>query len=364
MKNLSLLIKPASSACNMSCSYCFYHDVAAARNTRSYGLMRPETLEHVVREALECAQSECTFAFQGGEPMLAGLPFFRHLIEIEKTFNKNSLRIHHALQTNAVLMDPEWASFLKDNDFLVGVSLDGPRDIHDQSRCYPHGGGSFAEVMNGIDMLRARGVQFNILAVVTGAAAKRAGEVYGFFRQHGFSHVQFIPCLDSLSSGTSSGVARLAPDEYETFLKVTFDAWFNDLLGHRYMSIRYFDNLVRMFRGQSPEQCSMGGQCQCQVVVEADGSVFPCDFYANDEWKLGNLVEDGLRAVAASPRTLQFVESSVLRNEACRQCKWLGVCRNGCRRDRDQAGSNVYCSAFFGFLEYAGPRLNYLARTL
>lgn len=367
MKNLSFLIKPASSACNLDCSYCFYHDLSAARTTRSYGLMRKETLEVLVKEALEHAELECTFAFQGGEPTLAGLDFYKQLIRFEKQYNTKNIRIHHALQTNGVLLNEDWATFLKENDFLVGISLDGPRDIHDSNRVYASGRGSHDQVMRSIELLARHGVPTNILAVITPESAKRAREVYDFFRAHKFSHLQFIPCLNPVSGRPSADALSLGAADYGSFLKSTFDIWFNDLLAGKYTSVRYFDNLVYMHKGAPPESCAMSGSCQCQLVIESNGNVYPCDFYATDKWQLGNIATSGLAPVFSSSRAIRFVETSSFKNRKCPGCKWLKYCRNGCRRDREFHGEgdlNHYCEAYYDFFEHAGARLSYLAQVM
>lgn len=182
MPPISLLIKPASSNCNLSCNYCFYHDIAENRTIANYGMMDIGLLEKVVQKALEYADHVCTFAFQGGEPTLIGLEFYKKLIEFEKKYNKKKVQINNAIQTNGLRIDEDWARFLAENRFLVGISLDGPKDIHDANRVDAKEGGSFNRVMNTIGFFDKYKVEYNVLCVVNGYVARHANKIYNFFK--------------------------------------------------------------------------------------------------------------------------------------------------------------------------------------
>jgi uncharacterized protein len=365
MPSLSILIKPASSNCNLRCKYCFYHSVAEIRRVESYGLMSLNTLEIVVQKALQFADRVCTFAFQGGEPTLIGLDFYRKLIEFQNKYNLKKVSIHNAIQTNGMAMDDEWAKFLADNNFLVGISLDGPKDIHDAMRYDASGKGSFMRVMNTIALFNKHGVGYNILSTVNTFVARHTNKVYNFFKKNGFSYLQFIPCLDPLNEKPGNYDYSLTPERYAYFLKTLFDLWYEDVMKGNLISIRYFDNLVGMFMGYLPEVCGMMGTCSCQFVIEANGGVYPCDFYVFDEWYLGNIKDMGFEELKCSDAGKRFVEVSRHVAPECEGCKWLNLCSGGCRRSREpfvdgKPVLNYFCSAYREFFDYTAPRLQQL----
>ena len=186
MPVLNLMIKPASSNCNLRCKYCFYHSLAKSRKIKSYGNMDVSLLEKIVEKGLFYAEQNCTFAFQGGEPTLVGLNFYKKLIEFELKYNYKNLSIINAIQTNGIKIDEKWAKFLSENRFLVGISLDGPKEIHDRSRIDNQSKGTFKKVMETINLLNKYKVEYNILTVVTSLVARHTNKVYNFFKQHGF----------------------------------------------------------------------------------------------------------------------------------------------------------------------------------
>jgi uncharacterized protein len=197
-------------------------------------------------------------------------------------------------------------------------------------------------------------VDFNILLVVTGATADKPGKVYSFFQKNGFDFLQFIPCIDPQAEKRGGRNFSLQPSEYAQFLKKFFDRWGEDILSGRDVSVRYFDNLVRLVMGQAPETCSMRGTCSCQFVFEADGSCFPCDFYVTEQWRLGNIRDMDILDFYETETNRRFLETSAAVHDDCRSCKWRALCRGGCRRDREdnmsgKPGKNYYCRAFLQF---------------
>ena len=367
MPPLSIMLKPASGLCNLRCQYCFYADEAANRETASYGMMSEDTLEQILKRTLAFAEGSCTVVFQGGEPTLAGLDFFRKAMELEKKWNVNHVAIHNSIQTNGILLDREWAAFLKEHNFLVGISLDGNRRVHDANRLDPKGDGTFAQVMGAINLLKEWKIEFNVLAVVTRQSVPQIKNIYQFFIRSGVDYQQYIPCLDPLE--TVPGLQSYSLDEalYLKFLKDLFDCWYADARQGKLRYIRYFIGLMNLIAGNPPGVCEMNGVCSRQYVVEADGSVYPCDFYMLDQWKLGNLTTDTFEQLEQQRQALQFIEASRVYPRQCHQCRWAPLCRGGCRRDRltaenGQPGINRYCGAFRGFFEYAYPRLAGLVR--
>ena len=364
MPPLYLLLKPASGLCNLRCRYCFYHDEACSRSQESYGIMQPEILERIIEKALDYAQGACTFAFQGGEPTLAGLEFFQTVVALQKRYNRKNLKIYNAIQTNGVLLNKAWCAFLAKEKFLVGLSLDGIKETHDFCRVYPDGKGSFAQVMQAARMLEKYKVEFNILTVVYAATARHITQIYDAYKKQNFRYLQFIPCLDPLQKPAES--FALTPARYADFMKRLFDCWYRDFMAGNYISIRQFDNYIGMLRGYPPECCGFSGVCTLQNVIEADGSVYPCDFYVLDEYRLGNLCVDGFETIEQRGKDSGFIEDSVPVPEACRHCRYAALCRNGCRRHRIEgpASVNRFCEAYRAFFDYSFDRMVSLAQNI
>ena len=367
MPPVNLLIKPASSNCNLRCEYCFYHSIAENRQIDSYGIMDTETLEVLVKKALEYSDDICTFAFQGGEPTLAGLEFYKKLIEFVTKYNNKNVKINYAIQTNGIIIDDKWAEFLAANNFLVGLSLDGPKDIHDSHRVMPNGKGSYSRVIETVSLFNKYNVEYNILFVVTSNVARYINKIYKFFKSQGFKYLQFIPCLDPLGEQPGGYKHSLSPERYAFFLKTLFDQYYTDIKKGDTISIRYFDNIIGSAMGYKPEACGMSGICACQFVIESNGGVYPCDFYVIDEWYLGNLNKDSFEDIINSEKAQEFIEVSKYIDPNCSGCRWFHLCRGGCRRDREpfvdgKPVLNRYCPAFMEFFEYAGNRIFELAQ--
>lgn len=362
MQNICIMLKPVSGMCNMRCRYCFYADETSKRDTACYGLMSVDTLRSVLEKVLPEITRSCTIAFQGGEPTLAGLDFFRQAVSVCREMNVNRCRLSFAIQTNGLLIDSEWCEFFAENHFLVGVSLDGTKELHDRNRIDAEGKGTFSRVMHALQILKSHRVQTNILTVVTGNSAKRYRAVYQFFKRNGFDYQQYIPCLDPLGESRGQQPWSLRPEQFEQYLKTAFDCWYQDAVRGEKRYHRYFDNLLLIMNGHMPEACEMKGVCGMQYVVEADGSVYPCDFYMLDPYRLGNLMSDTLSQIDVKRKEIGFVEQSREADEQCRSCRWRLLCRGGCRRDRERfpegLSSNYYCSAYANFFDYAWPRLN------
>lgn len=369
MPQLSLLIKPVSSSCNLRCKYCFYHSIAENRTTKSYGIMSLDMLEMLVKKSLEYAEGSCTFAFQGGEPTLIGLDFYKNLLEFQKKYNKKKIQVNNAIQTNGIAINDQWAEFLAENNFLVGISLDGPKDIHDMNRIDSMNSGSFTQVMKAIGIFNKHKVEYNILTVVNAFTCRHISKVYNFFKKNNFRYLQFIPCLDPLNENPGGHEYSLTPEKYTYFLKTLFDMWYEDVIKGSAVSIRYFDNLVEMIMGNPPESCGMAGFCTCYYVVEADGSAYPCDFYVIDDWYLGNIKEKSFDDMKYSDKGIEFVEISKNIDPKCRECSDFQLCRGGCRRNREPfekglPALNYYCSSYKDFFSYSRVRMNRIAQYL
>ena len=369
MKNMTFLVKPASGLCNGRCRYCFYEDVAENRAVHSMGLMDADTARRLIRAAMEYVGpgGGAHFLFQGGEPALAGLDFFRDFVAAARKAQPEGARISYAIQTNGLALDGDWADFLGENRFLTGLSLDGSRALHDRYRRDSAGGGTWERAVRSLALLDRAGVETNLLCVITGDAARSPHRVWEGLTKLGAHSLQFIPCLDPLEGPRGQAPWSLTPEDYGRFLKGIFDLWYGQLAAGRYVSVRFFDDCLRLLAGMAPSTCAMAGRCGGYLAAEADGGLYPCDFYVLDEYCLGNIRGMTVAQALASPVMERFFAQGAARPQACARCPYGPLCRGGCRRDWvfSPAGpENYYCSAFRDFFAYALPRLRQAAGIL
>lgn len=352
MPPLSIMIKPASSQCNLRCKYCFYCDVAAQREDFSFGCMSEQTAENLIRSALGFADGDSVaFAFQGGEPLLAGVDYFKFFTQTVKRLNAKNSRCYYSVQTNGTLITDEWAEFFTKNEFLVGLSLDGDFE-NNRFRVDATGQNSFYKILKAAETLKKHSTEFNILTVLTGSCAENAEQIYKYFRSKDFRYLQFIPCLRPFGE-KSENELYMTNEQYTDFLIRIFNLYVKDFVRGNYMSIRYFDNLVRLSLGQPSEQCGMCGHCTHQFVIEGNGNIYPCDFYCTDKWLLGNINENTLEETAKSEKATGFIKESLAVPDKCKACKYLPLCRaGGCKRQRQDRD---YCQAYKAFFSACLP---------
>lgn len=380
MPAASILIKPSSANCNIDCKYCFYKCLSSNREEYSKGFMSDETLEALVKNAFDYVSPKKTehgkgvaehsfvsFAFQGGEPTLAGLTFFQKVIALQEKYNDGTIQVQNTLQTNGMLIDEEWAKFFAKHNFLIGLSLDGPKKLHDEYRVDVSGKPTFERIMHTVELFQKYHVDFNILTVVTEQTAQKASYLYKFYKRNAFQFVQLIPCMDEperfAKLGQTSPFA-VTPESYGKFLCEFFDLWYQDFMQGLDMEVRMFSNLAQMAAGYPAEECGMQGHCSCYFVVEGDGSVYPCDFYCMDTWKLGT-VEDRFRDMIHSDKVQAFLQKSYSQHLKCAECDYVSLCHGGCRRWREQivdgeVGLNYLCIGYELFFEHTWERLNAL----
>ncbi len=357
-RNITMLIKPASALCNLRCKYCFYADIAENREIESFGIMNRETARNIIEKALIFTDGGvANFAFQGGEPTVAPLGFFVEFVEMVNELNVKKSQILYALQTNGTLLTKEHCEFFHANNFLIGISLDGKADIHNANRVDGKGKGTFNKVMKGIDMLKKYKVEFNILTVVTSLTPRNAQALYRFFKAQNLNYLQFITCLEPIGSTPfSSGFAPNNEDYFE-FYKIILDLYIADKKAGNAVSIRYFDNLLGMLNGGQPELCGMTGVCSGQLIIEGNGNCYPCDFYCEDKYLIGNINGNTLEEMAVCENMQKFQLSSRKIDEKCKTCSVFNLCRGGCRRERDYMSTgelylNMYCEGRKKFFEY------------
>ena len=330
MGSVSVMVKPASSACNLRCRYCFYADVAASRDVAGHGTMTSTTADLLVERLAEACgyEGNAFVSFQGGEPTVAGLAWserFAHAMEAYP-----SITPHWSIQTNATLLDEAWCAFFKQHDFLVGVSLDGTRSHMNRFRFDAAGEGAYDRVLHAIKLLEAADVDYNILTVVTRQLAQKPKQLMQFYLQHDFVNVQLIPCLPPLD-GSDDGMS-LRPSDYRSFYQGFFRAWKKAFDNEQLIEVNLFENVLGMLMGRPPYQCGMLGTCTVQYVVEANGDVYPCDFYCLDEHLLGNIASTSLHEMSLSAPAQRFLDEGSCRREPCATCPFARICNGGCRR--------------------------------
>lgn len=352
MPPLSIMIKPASSLCNLRCKYCFYCDVAALRESFNFGIMQESTAKNLILSALSFADGcSIAFAFQGGEPLMAGKQYFEFFV---KTVNENNIKnseIFYSIQTNGTLVDDEWAEFFTENRFLVGLSLDGDLEGN-RFRLTANGQNSYYKILKAANKLKRHNTEFNILTVLTGYCAQNATRIYKFFRDNGFHYLQFIPCLRPFGDKSESEL-YMTDEQYADFLIRIFNLYVKDFMRGNYVSVRYFDNLVRLYLGQKSEQCGLCGHCTHQFVAEGNGNIYPCDFYCTDEWLLGNINEISLKSLAESKTAKAFIKESFAAPAKCKACPYFPLCRGGgCKRQKQDRD---YCEAYKKFFSSCLP---------
>lgn len=344
------MIKPASGSCNLRCTYCFYHSLANMRESYFKGMMSEAQVDDIIAKALAFTGKDRFYlSFQGGEPLVRGKDFFRHVGE--KLKGKDNT--HLVIQTNGTLIDDEWCDIFKRYGYLVGISLDGTREGN-VCRVRADGTPAFDDIMRGVQLLKAHNIPFNVLTVLSRSVVNNITEIYKFYRECGFKFLQFIPCLKPLDGQPYDKDSYPTEKEYTVFLKKLFSFYLADIKAGKYTSIRQFDNFVRLSRGEVAEQCGMNGYCSHQFVIEADGTVYPCDFYCLDEYAMGNIADSDFDALSHHPIAEKFIRESLVVDGKCKKCNFYALCRGGCKRERIDIEK---CNAYKEFFAYALPEM-------
>jgi len=391
------MAKPAGAACNLDCAYCFYlskHDLADGPGP---GHMDDEVLERFVRDYIASVTGdEVVFTWQGGEPTLRGLDFFERVVALQRRYAKPGQRIENDLQTNGVLLDEDWARFLRTHRFLVGLSIDGPKDVHDALRVTKRGRPTFDDVMRAAELLKRHGVRFNTLTCVHRYNARRPLDVYRFLRRElGSTFLQFIPIVEPRDFRTTApqawdasqlpaaGTPRakpghplsvvtdwsVDPDDYGYFLRKVWDEWQSRDLGKVYVD--FCETLVAQHMGLPSQICVFAQTCGKGVVVEHDGGVYSCDHYVYPEYRLGSVADRSLGDMVFSPRQVKFgYDKSDALPRYCRECAFLIDCWGECPKNRfvrppdGEPGLNYLCPGLKAFFAYAAPKAQRIADTL
>lgn len=387
------MAKPAGPACNLDCRYCFYLEKETLYPPRHRFLMSDEVLRRYIEQNIAGEPSpEVLFTWQGGEPMLRGLDFFKRAVAWQKELAAGKT-IHNALQTNGVLLDDEWCRFLSEAGFLVGISLDGPQEIHDRYRVDKHGGSSFAEVVRGIGLLRKHGVDFNALATVHEAALAKPRDVYGFLKAAGATHIQFNPVVERMpnpedglpglafaapprmGSGRPTGPGpavtahSVAPAAYGEFLIAVFDEWVRKDVGTIY--VMNFEWALAAWLGLPATVCLFAEECGRSLILEHNGDVYSCDHFMYPDYRLGNLRDSTLRELGASPRQKAFgAAKSRDLPKLCRECDYRFACAGECPKNRfaatseGESGLNYLCPGYKKFFAHIAADMQAMGKLI
>ena len=362
----SPMIKPVCGACNLVCTYCYYRETSDHFDGPARR-MSDEMLRTVVRTFCQTAHPCPHFSWQGGEPMLAGLDFFQKAVAYQQAYRREGQNVVNAFQTNGTLIDADWCRFLKRWDMLIGISIDGPPEIHDKNRIYPNGSGSQADVLRGLRLLQEHKVEHNVLVLVHGDNVDKPKEVVRFIRELGEDFLQFIPCVVTGLDRSLPGHDAVEPIAYGQFLCEVFDEWLS--IGPERLYVRMFNNLVMAAAGLEPEYCVFRRSCAGCLLIEHNADVFPCDFLVQPEWRLGNLMTDSLSQIFRHPKWLEFRKLKSALPEPCQACSHTHLCNGGCPRDRfggqlPDDEPNYLCKGYKLFLDHARPHVEKLAANL
>jgi uncharacterized protein len=419
MQAFTLLIKPSGSDCNIDCRYCFYKDrpaispailrlcsghacgqglpPARVRGLNGKQRMSNEVLERLVKDYMELRFPTSGFAWQGGEPTLMGLDFYKRAVELQKKYGSSGQEVGNSLQTNAILLNEKWCRFLHDSKFLVGISIDGPKEMHDYYRVDHSRAGTFDRVMRAVENCKEYKVEFNTLTLLNDKNVEHPDELFDFFIENGVKYLQFIPCVERdphqiihrrerrerkdeknknsifAANSADSAVKRsgkiadfsITPQQYGEFLCKMFDLWYG--YGPQNLSIRDFDSILSYCVTGRQTICTFDKQCSQYIVIEHTGDAFCCDFFVEPRWRLGNIFETPIEKLAASSKKRAFARAKQNLCNRCLVCRHLSLCRGGCMKDRapfDKEGfgrESYFCESYKRFFDYAMPRFMQIA---
>ncbi|WP_246586559.1 anaerobic sulfatase maturase [Cytobacillus gottheilii] len=358
----SVMWKTVSEACNLACDYCYYSQCNGM--PQNIGRIDDTVLEKFIIEYMNISKGYVSFVWQGGEPLLAGLDFFKKVVHLQAKYAPRNTIISNSIQTNGTLLNAEWASFFKEYNFLVGVSLDGPEDINDARRVTGSGKGSYKRIMRGIEYLKEANADFNILTVLHENNITRAADLMKFYQQQNFPFVQFIPCMDFRAQEINKpGVFLITPKQYGDFLCDIFDVWYND--GMPQTSIRFFDDMLAVYLNQHAGLCSHLETCPKHLVLEQNGDAYPCDFFIHEEYRLGNVGVDSLEDLLTNELMENFHDLKPNLPNQCKSCEFLHLCHGGCPRNRVKSNNEscveYFCESHKQAYRYAHERMQIVA---
>ena len=378
-----VMLKPAGSLCNLRCKYCYYLEKDKLYKQCKNHVISDELLEKFIKEYIEAQTTpQVLFTWHGGETLMRPISFYKRALELQRIYGRGR-QIDNCIQTNGTLLTDEWCQFFKDNNFLVGVSIDGPQEFHDEYRRTATNKPTFVKVMNGINLLNKHGVEWNALAVVNDYNADYPLEFYRFFKQIGCKYIQFSPIVErvvkredglTLAPGMQGGDAGLAdfsitPEQWGNFLCTIFDEWVHNDVGEYFVQL--FDATLANWVGQAPGVCILAEECGHAGVMEFNGDVYSCDHFVYPEHLLGNLHTKTITEMIYSDQQNKFAKmKKQMLPQQCKECKFLFACHGECPKNRflnDKYGNyglNYLCKGYRQFFEHVEPYMNFMKREL
>ena len=380
----SIMSKPIGPRCNIDCTYCYYLEKEKLFPKEKKFRMTPDVLESYIRQlietSVEAGMQEIPFAWQGGEPTMLGVDYFRQIVSLQKQYAPEGVKITNALQTNGVLLNDEWGGFLRDEGFLVGISIDGPKKVHDRYRRDRAGRPTFDAVMRGLEVLQRNEVEHNALTTVHRANGGKGREIYRFLKGLGIDFMQFIPIAERSRDGELAAAPQVdqdpgnavtawsvSPRVYGKFLCDVFDTWFARDIGKVF--VQFFDVQLGLWMGRHSSLCIFAETCGNALAIEHDGSLYSCDHYVYPEYRLGKITETPMRDLIWTERQREFGHDKVNKlTRQCNSCSYRFACNGGCPKQRfalakdGEGGHNYFCESYTMFFRHAGPRLQDMAR--
>lgn len=383
------MAKPLGPICNLNCNYCYYLEKQALYPGETCWRMSDDVLEHYVRQYIESQDvPEISFAWQGGEPTLLGVDFFRRVMKYQQRY-ANGKRITNALQTNGTLLDDAWCELFSAGKFLIGISIDGPAELHDIHRADKKGRPTFERVLAGLALLKKHGIEFNTLCVVNRANSRKPLEVYDFLRVEGSGYMQFIPLVErlgtqnmfaepppardvrSIGGGSTAPVTKwsVQPAQYGAFLSTIFDKWVRNHVGSVF--VQNFDVMLGVWMGIGSSLCVFGETCGSALAIEHNGDLYSCDHFVYRQYKLGNIMETSLREMVDSAQQSKFgTDKRDGLPKYCRECAVRFACNGECPKHRfmntpdGEAGLNYLCAGYRKFFAHIDPYMRVMAKSI
>lgn len=388
--SFNIMIKPAGSLCNLDCHYCYYLD-----KSEIYGGKEPrmsyEILETTIREYIKANEvNEVTFNWHGGEPLVLGLDFYKKAIELERKYAGGKV-IHNTIQTNGTLVTREWADFFAANKFLVGISIDGPAEIHDKYRKDKGGLPTFDKVIKGVTLLSRSGVEFNTMSTINRAGAGRGLDVYLFLKSIGSKYMQFMPVVEHVKypldakgkplknarpfivnpSAPGAQLAQWSTNDMDfgRFMCDIFDYWVRNDVGRYFVNL--FDSTLARWIGASPGTCAYAETCGGNSIIEHNGDLYPCDHFVYPEYRLGNIMQDNLKELMLSEAQVKFgLDKRNALPSKCLRCQWRFACTGECPKHRfsktqnGETGLNALCEGYRLFFRHTEPYMDKMKELL
>lgn len=367
-KPMYVMLKPVGALCNLRCKYCYYLEKKGLYQDEKKFVMSEELLEEFIRQYLESqTMPQVLFTWHGGEPLMRNISFYKKALEFQKKYGRGR-QIDNSLQTNGTLLNDEWCRFFKDNNFLIGISVDGGQQFHDKYRKTADGRPSFYQVMRGVGLLKKHGVEFNIMAVVNDYNADYPLDFYNFFKEIDCRFIQFAPIVERFENGEITPWSVPA-EKFGDFLIAIFDEWVKKDVGQFY--IQYFDSTLANWVGQEPGTCILAKTCGHAGVMEFNGDVYSCDHLVFPEYKLGNIRWNTLTEMMYSEKQLKFGNDKYDKLPTqCKECEFLFACNGECPKNRiiktstGEEGLNYLCKGYYKFYKHVAPYMDFMKKEL